>query len=119
MAFSSPSKLTLLATLAAACAALGYWDSSTPPTKGPVATVSQKGRMFSIGSASLQVGESIRIVNDDADLQHHANVESNIFKFDSGDQEPGSKTDITFPVAGIFTVQCGIHPKMKLVVTVK
>ena len=39
--------------------------------------------------------------------------------FDSGDQEPGSKTDVTFPVAGDFDVLCAIHPKMKLTVHVQ
>ena len=41
------------------------------------------------------------------------------FKFDSGDQEPGSKTSVKFPVAGTFDVLCAIHPKMKLTVHVK
>ncbi len=45
--------------------------------------------------------------------------ESNRFSFDFGDQEPGSKTDVVFPVSGTFTILCGIHPKMKLLVRVK
>ncbi len=49
---------------------------------------------------------------------HHAYVESKQFSFDSGDQEPGAKVDITFPVSVTFTVMCGIHPKMKLRVRV-
>jgi len=85
----------------------------------PNFTVSQKGRMFLPGTLTIHQGDTIRIVNDDGDLLHHAYVESDTFNFDSGDQEPGSKTDITFPAAGTFTVLCGIHPKMKLVVEVK
>ena len=64
-------------------------------------------------------GEMITIVNDDADLRHHAYIDSDNFKFDSGDQEPGSRTTITFSVAGTFDVLCAIHPKMKLIVHVK
>jgi plastocyanin len=45
-------------------------------------------------------------------------VESDRFTFDSGDQEPGSQTDVIFPVSGTFSVLCGIHPKMKLTVHV-
>jgi plastocyanin len=60
----------------------------------------------------------VTIVNDDGDLLHHAYIESDQFNFDSGDQEPGSKVDIAFSMAGSFTVLCGIHPKMKLVVRV-
>ena len=44
---------------------------------------------------------------------------SNHFNFDSGDQGPGSRTNITFPIVGSFTVLCAIHPKMKLIVHVK
>jgi len=85
----------------------------------PRFVVSQKGRMFIPGALVLNKGEILRIVNDDGDLLHHAYIESDTFNFDSGDQEPGSKTDITFSTAGTFTVLCGIHPKMKLVVEVK
>lgn len=81
--------------------------------------VSQKGREFSPGDLTIKRGETIMIVNDDADLRHHAYVDSEKFTFDSGDQEPGSKTPITFPIDGDFDVLCAIHPKMKLVVHVK
>ena len=85
----------------------------------PAVRVSQKERLFNPGDVSINRGETIRIVNDDYDLLHHAYVEDDRFSFDSGDQKPGAKTDITFPVAGDFKVLCGIHPKMKLFVHVK
>jgi plastocyanin len=81
-------------------------------------TVSQKGRMFHPNELSISRGGAVLIVNDDADLLHHAYIDSNAFKFDSGDQEPGSKTKITFATAGTFDVLCAIHPKMKLTVHV-
>jgi plastocyanin len=81
--------------------------------------VSQKGRQFQPGEITIKRGETLQIVNDDGDLLHHAYIDSPRFKFDSGDQEPGSKTDVTFPVAGDFDVLCAIHPKMELVVHVK
>ncbi|WP_174243156.1 hypothetical protein [Beijerinckia sp. L45] len=81
--------------------------------------VSQKGRAFQPGELSLKRGDTVSIVNDDGDLLHHAYVDSETFSFDSGDQEPGSKTDVVFSVAGEFKVLCGIHPKMKLLVHVK
>lgn len=81
--------------------------------------VSQKGREFTPNMLTIKRGESVLVVNDDADLRHHAYVDSEKFNFDSGDQEPGSKTAITFPVTGSFEVLCAIHPKMKLVVEVK
>ncbi|MDQ0441902.1 cupredoxin domain-containing protein [Methylobacterium persicinum] len=81
--------------------------------------VSQKGRTFHPDTLSLERGETVTIVNDDSDLLHHAYVDSPTFSFDSGDQEPGSRTPITFNQEGVFQVLCGIHPKMKLVVRVK
>ena len=81
--------------------------------------VSQKGRAFSPGDVTIKRGEAVTIINDDADLRHHAYIDSDKFNFDSGDQEPGNKTSIAFPVAGTFEVLCAIHPKMKLVVHVQ
>jgi plastocyanin len=86
---------------------------SAPPYQ-----VSQKGRAFQPGELTIRRGETVQIINDDADLLHHAYVESERFSFDSGDQEPGSKADVTFPLSGTFSVLCGIHPKMKLTVHV-
>lgn len=80
--------------------------------------VSQRNRAFQPGELDIKRGETVEIVNDDGDLLHHAYVESKQFSFDSGDQEPGAKVDITFPASGTFTVLCGIHPKMKLLVHV-
>jgi len=81
--------------------------------------VSQKGREFNPGEISLSRGDSIQIVNDDGDLLHHAYIDSKKFSFDSGDQQPGSKTNIVFTETGDFIVRCAIHPKMKLSVHVK
>ncbi|HEY1310798.1 MAG TPA: methylamine utilization protein [Pseudolabrys sp.] len=81
--------------------------------------VSQKGREFSPNDLTIKRGETVMIVNDDADLRHHAYIDSEKFTFDSGDQEPGSKTPITFLADGNFDVLCAIHPKMKLVIHVK
>ncbi|MDP4003629.1 plastocyanin [Methylobacterium sp. NEAU K] len=80
--------------------------------------VSQKGRAFQPGNLAITRGETVTFVNDDSDLLHHAFVESDSFNFDSGDQEPGSRTPVVFTERGTFQVLCGIHPKMKLVVRV-
>ncbi len=84
----------------------------------PQDTISQKGREFHPGEITIKRGDTIQIVNDDADLLHHAYIDSPNFSFDSGDQKPGSVTPITFTVAGNFNVLCAIHPKMLLVVHV-
>lgn len=81
--------------------------------------IAQKGRAFAPGAVALKAGESVEIVNDDGDLVHHAYLDHPDFAFDIGEQAPGSRTVVAFPRKGSFTVLCGIHPKMKLAVTVK
>ena len=107
----------LRAVVAAALLAPLGASASSAPAVVPY-QVSQKGRAFQPGELTIRRGETVQIVNDDGDLLHHAYVDSEGFSFDTGDQEPGSKTDVLFPVAGTFSVLCGIHPKMKLTVHV-
>lgn len=92
---------------------LGSQNSST------IYPVRQKGRVFSVDSIDIEKGDIIRIINDDGNLRHHAFIRDDRFSFDSGDQEPGSTTDIPFTKSGTFSVLCGIHPKMKLIVNVQ
>ena len=80
--------------------------------------VSQSDREFKPREIAIKRGETLRFINDDGELLHHAYLSSDTFNFDSGDQQPGSKFEVVFPVAGDFTVLCGIHPKMKLLVHV-
>jgi plastocyanin len=89
-------------------------DSSSSPYQ-----VSQRGRDFQPNHISINRGQTVRVVNDDADLLHHVYVTSEKFNYDSSDMVPGSKVDIKFPVAGDFNLLCGIHPKMKLSVHVE
>lgn len=104
----------IFGTGALLCVSAATSASTTSP-----AIVSQKGRMFLPGEVTIAKGDAIEIVNDDGDILHHAYVDSPEFSFDSGDQKPGSHTLIYFPVTGTFMVLCGIHPKMKLAITVK
>lgn len=101
--------LAVLAVAAGAALAAG---------SGTRYVVSQRGRAFLPGLISIRQGDTLRIVNDDGDLLHHAYIDNPDFSFDSGDQEPGSRTDVVFTKAGTFTVLCGIHPKMKMAVDV-
>jgi plastocyanin len=110
----APSVL-LAFVLGVSAAGLGVWASQAQSQN----VVSQKGRQFNPGEMTIKKGDTVVIVNDDADLRHHAYVDSDRFKFDSGDQEPGSKTNVRFTAAGDFDVLCAIHPKMKLTVHVK
>ncbi len=86
---------------------------------GEVHEARQRNRRFEPREFAIQAGDIVRIVNDDGELLHHAYVKSDSFSFDSGEQEPGSATDIRFTVPGTFAVLCGIHPKMHMNVTVR
>jgi plastocyanin len=112
--FGSATRVTIATTAAAALLGFG-----TAACFSLAAAVSQKGRMFSPGEITIPQGETVQIFNDDGDLRHHVYVDSDKFTFDSGDQEPGTKTNIAFPFPGDFEVLCAIHPKMKLLVRVK
>lgn len=81
-------------------------------------SISQKDREFQPKQISIKRGETLRFINDDGQLLHHAYLKSDSFNFDSGDQKPGSTFEVSFPVAGSFSVLCAIHPKMKLTVDV-
>ena len=80
--------------------------------------VMQKSRSFQPGAIELQQNQVLQIVNDDGQLMHHAYVDAHDFKFDSGEQAPGTTVNIQFPTAGMYVVLCGIHPKMRLNVAV-
>ncbi len=81
--------------------------------------VSQAGRQFQPTEVTIKRGDTVSIVNDDGDLLHHLYVDSDRLQFDSGDQKPGSRTNIEFTNVGTFMVLCAIHPKMKLTVRVQ
>lgn len=91
---------------------LAAWAADMP-------VVTQAHRKFQPQEVEVARGGTIRFVNDDGQLLHHIYSTSSAFSFDSGEQEPGKAIEERFPVAGTFTVLCGIHPKMRLSVTVR
>jgi plastocyanin len=88
-------------------------------TEQPPYVITQKHIMFSPQALTLNRGDTVQFFNDEVDLLHHAYVETDAFRFDAGDQKPGTRTNIVFSVPGTFNVLCGIHPRMKLLVTVR
>ena len=101
---------------AAPALVLGAWAAWAT---AEVATVTQSNRKFQPSQVEVPRGGAVRFVNDDGSLLHHVYSTSSSFGFDSGEQEPGKVVEERFNVPGTFTVLCGIHPKMKLVVTVR
>ena len=81
-------------------------------------TVVQTGRAFHPGEITINHGTTLNFANRD-EFIHQIYVDSDGFKYDSEEQEPGQTFHIAFPVAGTFPVRCHIHPKMLLTVHVK
>jgi plastocyanin len=80
--------------------------------------VVQKDRAFSVTELTVKPGDSIVFKNAD-DVTHNVFSISEGMQFDIRRQAPGASSSIPFPKEGVAEVRCAIHPKMKLIVTVK
>lgn len=81
-------------------------------------TVTQNGKEFTPDEITIRVGDTIRFVNDD-NVTHNVHSMTHDHEFDIGGQKVGEATTHTFTEPGVVKVQCAIHPKMKLIVTVE
>ena len=83
-------------------------------------TVSQKGLQFSVTDLDVKKGQTVVFVNDDH-TTHNITVtgEGNGINVNGGLQPPGAEFRMPFAKAGTYAVTCGIHPKMKMTITVK
>ena len=81
-------------------------------------TVTQKGLQFSVEELSLTKGQVVTFVNDDR-TAHNITVTGEGVNLNGGLQQPGSDFKVPFTKPGTYQVSCGIHPKMKMTVTVK
>jgi len=89
----------------------------TASDAAPKVVVFQKDKTFHPASIVLEVGDTVEIANDDSTV-HNAYCQSGEFRYNSGPQQPGSASRVTFTAAGTYEVRCAIHPKMKLTVNV-
>ena len=81
-------------------------------------TVSQKGKEFSPGSLTISEGDVVAFKNNDS-VAHNILVKGSGKDFNSGLQRPGKSVEVTFDNAGEYAVNCAIHPRMKMTLTVK
>jgi plastocyanin len=63
-------------------------------------------------------GDVVQFANDD-EFIHQVYVKSDVFNVDTEESSPGTTISVPFTAQGTFEVLCHIHPKMRLVVTVK
>lgn len=97
--------------------AITFLGAPPPPPAVTTSQVSQRNKAFTPLAVKLKRGETLTIRNDDT-RPHNVRVFDPRLKFDSGLQEPGETASVGFNADGTFEVFCGIHPSMKLSVTV-
>ena len=81
-------------------------------------TVGQKDRLFTPGTLTVKSGDPVTFVNDD-NVTHHVYSSSKGFEFNLKTMKPGDSRIHTFAAKGKAEVRCGLHPGMRLIVTVQ
>lgn len=81
-------------------------------------TVTQKGLQFSVEELTVRKGQMVVFINDDR-TAHNITVSGEGLNLNGGLQQPGGEFKVPFSKVGVYQVSCGIHPKMKLSITVK
>ena len=69
-------------------------------------------------SLSIKVGDKVSFRNDDP-FAHNVFTLSDPMQFDLGTYPQGQAKSVSFAKAGLYEVECAIHPEMKLLITVK
>lgn len=82
-----------------------------------IINVQQKGLAFSSAALTVAKGDIVSFNNDDS-TSHNILVTGNGVSLNSGLQAPGVSFKAPFLKPGVYQVTCGIHPKMKMTVTV-
>ena len=78
--------------------------------------VDQKGKTFIPHAMTVAVGDTITFRNSDP-FAHNAYTDDEDNEFDIGMQAAGTDVKIKVQAAGVFSVECAIHPNMLLEVT--
>lgn len=80
-------------------------------------SVGQKNKQFSHKSLNIKVGDRVHFPNHDP-FFHNIYSLSEISSFDLGSYPAGESRSFTFKKPGIVEIECAIHPRMYLEVSV-
>ncbi len=106
-------------TLRTFCMALATMGLAASSAWAGETVVTQKGKKFAPGQIEIKVGDTITFVNAEKRLRHNVYSKDAGFKYVRVKmQKPGDKNSIVVKNAGTFTIQCALHPKMKMTVKV-
>jgi len=110
---SLPAALGLFLALVGA----GAYSSASGEGAGDF-TVIQLNKKFDQDTLTIKKGQTVTFVNKDP-FTHNVYSETPGVSFDLKTQPPGKSSDVTFSTTGEATVECAIHPsmKMKIIVT--
>ena len=79
--------------------------------------VSQKGKAFGPQKLVVQVGDSVKFVNDDP-FAHNVFSLSDAKSFDLGSYGQGLAKSVVMDKPGLVEVECAVHPDMRMVIEV-
>jgi len=80
--------------------------------------VDQLDKNFSVEELKLKVGDTVRFTNTDP-FFHNVFSLSEASTFDLGSYPKGEYKKIVFDKPGKVEVECAIHPRMKMTITVE
>jgi len=80
--------------------------------------ITQKGRTFNTRMLVVKAGDVVVFKNDD-DVTHHIYSSTKGQEFNLRIMNPGREAPQTFSKPGTVDIRCGLHPGMKLTVTVQ
>ena len=100
-----------------ACGVVGVLAIATAAWAGTL-IVDQKNLKFSVKELKIAKGDSIEFTNSD-DTSHNITISGAGFTANSGLQKPGQPFKVPLVKAGVYKVSCGIHPNMRMTVTVE
>jgi len=86
--------------------------------ESPKHLIEQKDKSFSVTEITVKPGEVLVFKNSD-EVTHNVFSTSKANAFNIKVQQPGGSSEVAFSEEGTTEVRCAIHPKMKLLVTVK
>jgi plastocyanin len=95
----------------------GFLIAATGVASTASHSVGQKLQLFSPGTLKVKVGDTVTFKNDDK-ITHHVYSSTPGQQFNLKTQAPGEDLRHTFSKRGRVDVRCGLHPGMRLVVTI-
>ena len=81
-------------------------------------SVEQKNKQFSSNHLSIKVGDRVHFPNHDP-FFHNIYSLTEIASFDLGSYPTGESRSFTFKKPGIIEIECAIHPRMYLEISVE